>query len=211
MVFWILGVTSIALVVDLPTTNETKFSFLLFIPLAALAVGGLNQLWHSRRGRIFAIAIVAASILPLNAIYYYHAFRDTTAFEVTEDEEEMYEWIRNAVPRTAIFFEENDVVRIPVLAGRDQYWGTEAYAYNWGYHPAEIITRRGIRDAIYSGRELNDYEKKTLRALNRRIYVVYRVKPDDLINATERFKGQPAFKGRYGTPRIAVWELSLEP
>jgi len=211
VVFWIIGVALIAFVVDLPAANETKFSYLLFIPLAALAVGGLNQLWHSRRGKLFAVTFAAASILPLNAAYYHHAVRDSNTFEITTDEEEMYAWIRNAVPADAIFFEESEVVHIPVLAGRDQYWGTEDYAYNWGYHPAEIITRRGIRDAIYSGRELNEYEKKTLRALNRKIYVVYRVKPDDLINATERFQGQPALKGRYGTPRIAVWELSLEP
>jgi hypothetical protein len=205
--FWFLGVAVAAAVIDLPTNNETKFAYLLFIPAGAFAAGGLERLWLARRGRGFAIALALAAALPLNAIYFYHAWRDATVFPLHDDERAAYAWIARATPRDAIFIEEDDIVRVPVLAGRDQYWGNEAYAYNWGYPAEEITRRRSVRDAVFAQGGLSEEAAAELRALERPVYVVYRRQDGDVIDANERFVGDARYAGHFAAPRIAVFEL----
>jgi hypothetical protein len=209
VLFWFLGVLAAAVVVDLPTNNETKFSYLLFIPVAAFAVGGLERAWQSTRGRRVALALVLLSTVPLNAVYFHQAVRDPSTFPLSDDERAAYAWIARATPRDAIFIEENDIVRIPVLAGRDQYWGTEAYALNWGYPGEEIRRRRAVRDAVFAEGGFSETHSTALSALGRPVYVVYRRHEDDLIDANERFVGDPRYAGHFATPRIAVFELKL--
>jgi len=210
VLFWFLGVLAAAVIVDLPANNETKFSYLLYIPAAAFAVGGLERMGQSARTRLVALVLVLASTVPLNAIYFYQVARDPSTFPLTDDERAAYAWIARATPRDAIFIEEDDIVRIPVLAGRDQYWGTEAYALNWGYPGDEIRRRREIRDAVFARDGITEAYAQELAALGRPVYVVYRRQEDALIDANERFVGNERYVGHFATSRIAVFELKLD-
>jgi uncharacterized membrane protein len=209
-VFWFLAMLAMAIVLDLPTNNETKFSFLLYIPAAAVAVAGIDRLWRTPRGRILAVALVLASTVPINAIYFFQASRDSTTFPLDDEERGLYEWIADNTPTDAIFIEEDDFVRVPVLALRDQYWGTETYAANWGYAADEIARRRRVRDAVFSDRGIGDEERAELRSLGRPVYVVCRKKAGDATGIRERFAADPRFAARRVTPGIAVYQLSLD-
>ena len=206
---WTTIIALIAVTVDLVTNNETKFAFLLVIPLSALAVGGIDRLWDSPRGRRFAVIAVLSATIPLSAIYFSHAFRDSSTFEINDAERAVYAWIEKQAPADVVVLEENDNVRVPVLASRDVYWGTETYARNWGYAGGEMAARRQLRDAIFSVNGPSTADLIRLRALRRPVFVVYRSHPDDIIDAHERFERHPRFHGRFATPKIAVWELQL--
>ncbi len=204
---WTAMVAVVALTVDLVTNNETKFAFLLYLPLAALAAGALDSWWDTSRGRRVAVGLVASAVIPLNVVYFAHAFRDASTFEVSESERAVYDWIEKRTPTDAVFVEASDGVRIPVLASRDTYWGTESYARNWGYSQSEMIERRRVRDAVYSQAGPSEVDLLRLRALARPIFVVYRLQVDDMIDAPERFENDARFRGRFATREIAVWEL----
>ena len=209
VILWTILVTAAALTIDLATNNETKFAFLVFLPLAALASGQLDRWWNSQPTRALAVVLVASATIPLHAIYFSHAARDATRFDVSDAERAVYSWMKKSAPHDAVVLEENDIVRVPVLASRDLYWGTEVYARNWGYPQEEMIARKRLRNAMFSQAGPGEVDLIRLRALERPVLVVYRVHPDDLIDAHERFEKDSRFRGRFATGEIAVWELRL--
>lgn len=211
LLLWTLLMGIVALTVDLTTNNETKFAFLLQLPLAAFAVGAFERFGSTPRSRRIAWLCVASATLPLHMLYFHHAVRDASRIEIGDQEKVVYAWIEAKAPADAVFIEENDVTRVPVLASRDLYWGNETYAHNWGYAQDEMLARRRLRDAMFSeaGPSAEDLER--LRSLGRHVFVVYRVHEDDLIDAPERFKDRSdLFHGKFATPQVAVWELRLE-
>jgi hypothetical protein len=196
--------------VDLTTNNETKFAFLVLLPLAAFSVGTFERAWDGARARRALILAVASATLPLHLLYYHHAVRDPSELTVGDQQRAVYAWIAGKTPPNAVFIEEQDLVWVPVLASRDLYWGTEGYARNWGYPAAEVAARRSLRDAVFSEEGIGEEDILHLRALDRPVFVIYRMKEDDLINAHERFQDPRRFRGRFATSEIAVWELLLD-
>jgi len=206
---WWMIVLVISCVVDLPANNETKFSFLLFLPLAAFAVGGLNRMWASVRGRRFAVAFVAACTLPLSGVYMYQAAGDSGPDSLGADEMATYRWIEKATPVDAVFIDSKDIVRIPVLAARDLYWGNETYARNWSYPTAEMILRRATRDSTYSLSGPTPEQVKALEALDRPVYVLARGIQFDDYDGFERLRRNPLFTGRFLAGDYAVFQFDF--
>ena len=209
LVVWLLWMTAVALTVDLTTNNETKFSFFVWLPLCVLAVGCLEKIWSGAQRRLVLVALASAT-LPLHMLYFHHAARDHSSLAVTDSERAVYQWIEESTPRDAVFIEADDVVRVPVLADRDLYWGTEAYAHNWGYPDAEMSARRNLRDHVFSAQGPGEDDVMQLRVLGRRVFVIYRRKPGDVINAPERFEHSSRLRGRFATTDVAVWEVVLD-
>lgn len=209
LVAWAIAAALIAAFVNLPTTNETKFAFPLYIVLAAFAVGGIDRLWDGARGRAAVVVLVATCAVPLNAIYYYHAFHDPTSFVETDAERALYAWIDRSTPLDAVFIEDDDIVRVPVLASRDQYWGTAAYARNWEYPAATVRTRRAIRDAVFGEHGLAPDQIEALRALDRPVYVVCRGVAGEHRRCFERLQRDPLFIERFADGGVAVFQIRL--
>ena len=207
LLMWAVVTTVVALTVDLATNNETKFAFLVMLPIAALAVGGLDRWWTSPRKRWAAVLVVASATLPLHAVYFCNAVRDASTLSVSGPERAAYDWLAKSAPRDAVVIEENDIVRVPVLASRDLYWGTEGYARGWGYPHDEMAARKRIRGAVFSERGPSDVDLKHVRALGRPVFVIYRLHEGDMIDAPERFEYDRRFRGRFATREIAVWEI----
>lgn len=206
---WTLIVLVIALVVDLPTTNETKFSFPLFLPLAAFAVGGIDRLWDTRGRRALAVVLVVLSTVPLNGIYFYQAFRDASTIEFADDEMAAYRWIAHATPQDAVFIDADDIVRIPVMAGRDLYWGNETYAKVFSYPVTEMRRRREIRNAVFSEAGLTPRQLGDLRALGRPVWVLLRGVQFDTHLLFQQMRSDPLYEGRFIAGEYGVFEVDL--
>ena len=207
---WFGFMAVVSLVVDLAVNNETKFAYLLWLPVCTLAAGCFELWWDSPRRRTVAWVLVLSATLPLHMLYYHHAVRDHSALEIRDQERAVYQWIEKSTPRDAVFIEENDIVRVPVLANRDLYWGTETYARQWGYPRAEMSARRDLRDHVFSKEGISADDVMQLRVLGRRVFVIYRMKDDELINAPERFENRGLLRGKFATTEVAVWEVILD-
>lgn len=212
LVVWAAFVLVVALVVDLPTNHETKFAFPLYIALSALAVRGIDR-WaakRTRRGTAAVVVYVTLCTVPLNAVYFAGAFSDRSQFVVSPSELSIYEWIRKSTRDESVFLEANEIVRIPVLASRDQYWGTDAYALNWGYPEDEMKVRRALRDAVFSDGELTDAHFEHAASLDLPFYVVLRNIHVDKGKRFKRLSDHPRLTGVYMTESIAVFEVNFK-
>jgi hypothetical protein len=225
---WAAIVLAVALLVDLPANNEAQFALPLYIALCALAVGGLDR-WSAvrsatprdedgrsqprgggRRRMVTAVAYVAACALPLNAVFFISAFADRSQFRVAGTEWAVYDWIQKTTSEDALFLEARDMVRIPVLSGRDQYWGVSKYAKNWGYPEDEVTVRRALRNAVFKGGDLPDKLFDHVAALDRPFYIVFRDIHDDGGVLFKRFSDDPRFTGRYMTESTVIFEVDLK-
>jgi len=204
---WCAIVLLIALLVNLPTNNETKFAFPLYIALAAVAVVSIDA-WLSRgRPLWLAASYLLAVTLPVNAVYFYHAFRDESSIEFTEAEQAAYRWIAENTPAKALFLDEGDLVRVPVLAGRDQLWGGSRYAELWGYDKHEIDGRRRVHDAIYAEDTLDSATVAPLFKLNRPLYVILRETDTEHGVLYEWRRQNPMFRGKFIAEEIVIFEI----
>jgi hypothetical protein len=207
---WAAFVLVAAFVVDLPTTNESKFVFPLQLALTALAAGALDK-WLAAGARSVgrtAIYVLACTV-PLNAVYFWNAFADDQSFEISPSEQSLYEWIQKTTDEEALFLEANDMVRIPVLAERDQYWGNEVYAVNWGYPDSEMNPRRALRDAVFGDCNLDDRLLAHARSLDRPMYVVLRDIHSDGGRHFRLMSDSPYLAGKFMTENNAVFQLLL--
>jgi hypothetical protein len=205
---WAAFVLLEAFVVDLPTVNESKFTFPLHLALAALAAGALDR-WlaaGARSGRT-AVAYVLMCTVPVTAVYFGCAFADRSRFDISDSEQSVYEWIQKTTDEDAMFLDAGDMVRVPVLAARDQYWGTEVYALNWNYPNSEMNPRRALRDAVFGDRELDEAVFAHARGLGRPMYVVLRDIHADGGKQFQKLSNSPYLTGKYMTENIAVFEI----
>jgi hypothetical protein len=140
-----------------------------------------------------------------------HAVRERSSVTITDQERAVYRWIETSTPENAVFIEDKDIVRVPVLGHRDLYWGTPAYAHNWGYPRAEMQSREALRDHVFSEDGLSADDVMQLRVLGRRVFVIYRIVIEDGYEvAPERFEGSPLLRGKFTTSELAVWEVILD-
>jgi len=207
---WWLGMIVVGLFVSV--RGDAVFTWLLFVPIAVFAAGGLERLWQTRGGRALAIVLVIVCVVtPANIDAIERATSKRDRPEISEHERAVYHWIEQSSPRDAVFFDLDDIVRIPALGGRDLYWGSEAGARLRSYKNDELVARRRMRDAVFSDSGISMAQARTLQALRRRVFLVYRSRPDDLYDASQIFRDRSAYEGRFATPSISVYEIELSP
>jgi hypothetical protein len=133
-------------------------------------------------------------------LYYHQAVRDKSTLAVSDDERAAYQWIQEKTPENAVFIEAGDAVRVPVLANRDDYWGTAVYANNWGYPTGEMFARHAIRDHTFSPAGLSDADAARLRELQRPVFVISDADTIGLAHLQSAFKAGS----------VSVWQLSKD-
>jgi hypothetical protein len=195
---WFIFMLLVALTVDLPVNNETKFSFFLWLPLCVLSAGCFERVWDWRSRRYAALLVLLSATLPLHALYYHHAVRDHSTLAISDDERTAYQWIEKNTPRDAVFIEAGDRVRVPVLANRDDYWGIEAYARNWGYSIHEMAARRDVRDHAFSIEGLSGADVARLQVLGRPVFVI----------ATDGNHNDAHLRRRFAGAHITIFEVT---
>jgi hypothetical protein len=197
---WFTFMLLAALTIDLTSNNETKFSFFLYLPLCALAAG----CFRTRVGLEIAPPRCAGApglaTLPLHMLYYHQAVRDHSTLAISDDEHAAYQWIEKNVPRDAVFIEADDAVRVPVLADRDDYWGTAVYASNWGYPTGEMFARHAIRDHAFSAQGLSDADVARPARLGRPVFVI----------SSGADGARAHLRSVFTAGSVSVWELSGE-
>jgi hypothetical protein len=197
---WFLFLLIVSLAVNLTSNNETKFSFFLWLPLCVMATGCFERAWNWRSRRYLALFVLVSATLPLNMLYYHQAVRDKSTLAVSDDERAAYQWIQEKTPENAVFIEAGDAVRVPVLANRDDYWGTAVYANNWGYPTGEMFARHAIRDHTFSPAGLSDADAARLRELQRPVFVISDADTIGLAHLQSAFKAGS----------VSVWQLSKD-
>src|SRR6185503_16925521 len=109
LVAWTAGMMGFSLVVHLPLSNEVKFVWQVFAPLAILGGVGLPALlagWRRRLGAPLAGALIAVCFVVPSALMLFGYLADSSAATAPETyrapgEDALYAWIRTQTPAHA--------------------------------------------------------------------------------------------------------------
>jgi hypothetical protein len=171
-------VTAFCFSISLPGPNTyDKLGYFVFIPLAIVAGFAIADSVLARTGRA-RLRVLAAWVLlffvPVNAIAFVSCFGTPDAVVVTPGEERLSAWVRDHTTRDAVFIDDHDRVPLLVTGPRRYFWGTEAYAEQWGYPRAEMSRRRHVVQALYGEAELDDAALDALASIDEEVFVVVR-------------------------------------
>lgn len=172
------AVTAFCFSISLPGPNTyDKLGYFVFIPFSIVAGFAIadSVLKKQGRGRVAAAAAwVLLFFVPVNAIAFVSCFGTPDAVEVTPAEARVSEWVRANTPREALFVDDHDRVVFLVTGPRRYFWGTSAYAEQWGYPKAEMSRRHHVVEALYGDDPLDRAALDALASLNEPIYVIVR-------------------------------------
>lgn len=174
----LLSLTLFCLVIALPGPNTyDKLGYFVFVPLSIVAGFGVADSILERSGRrrwLVALAWAALFYLPVNAIAFAGCFVTHDEVTVTNDEARLSAWVRDHTPRDALIIDDGDRVVMLVTAPRRYYWGSLAYAWQWGYPKLEMSRRLHARRALYATGALDATALGALGSVADPLYVVVR-------------------------------------
>jgi hypothetical protein len=172
------AVTAFCFSIALPGPNTyDKLGYFVFVPFAIMAGIAIADSVAARSGRARRAAVAAWVLLffvPVNAIAFVSCFGTPDAVEVTPAEARLSEWVRTHTTRESVFIDDHDRVPLLVTGPRRYYWGTLAYAEQWGYPRSEMTRRKHVVEALYRGGGLDAAALDALRAVDEPVYVVVR-------------------------------------
>ena len=182
LVCWLLGMTIFAIFVHLPESNEFKFVWQVFAPVALLGGMGLPALlaaWRQRLGRAGALALtVVAFVLP--AAWLEFGFlvdpSGATAPETLRapGEPALYAWVREQTPVTAVFTDHHSRDVLLVEGRRRLLAGTPFGPERAAFPLAALLRRRAAMADLYGPAANLAADAACLDSLGGPAYVLYR-------------------------------------
>jgi hypothetical protein len=161
---------------------------------------------RSGRARVRVAALwIGLFFVPVNAIAFISCFATPDREEVSPAEARLSEWVRTNTSRDAIFIDDHDRVPLLVTGPRRYYWGTTAYAEQWGYPRAEMSRRYAAVQALYRNSTLDAAAAETLAGVVEPLYVV--VRPEHAGSAVTRDLHR--FAVVFSDPEIALVRVFL--
>ena len=172
------AVTAFCFSIALPGPNTyDKLGYFVFIPFSIAAGFAIADSVLARSGSARARVLAAWVLLffvPVNAIAFVSCFGTPDAVVVTPAESRLSAWVRDHTPRDAIFIDDQDRVPLLVTGPRRYYWGTMAYAEQWGYPRGEMTRRHHVVEALYRDAEPDAQALDALASVEEPLFVVVR-------------------------------------
>ena len=179
---WTAGMLGFALVVHLPESNESKFVWQVFAPLALLGGAGLPALlaaWSRRLGRFGAAALTTFVFVLPSALLWRGFLLDpsgATAPETQRDpgEPPLYAWVREATPARAVFVDDHSRDVLLVEGRRRLLAGTPHRAERAAFPSDALARRRAVSADLYGPVADLAGDAAMLDSLGAPVYVLYR-------------------------------------
>jgi hypothetical protein len=214
LVAWTAAMVGFALFVHLPESNEVKFVWQVFAPLAILGAAGLPGLlaaWRARLGRIgAALAVGVAFVLP-SALFLRGFLADPSAAAAPETrrapgDRDLYAWVRSATPARAVFVDNRSRDVLLVEGRRRLLAGTPHPAERTAFSVSELARRREVMADLFGPATGLDRDVELLDALGAPVYVLYRIEDfPDAAPWTALEADSARFERVYATPTHRVY------
>ncbi len=185
VVCWTAGMTAFASVVHLPGSNESKFVWQVFAPLALLGGAGLPALMTRMRRRLgtpLAATLGALAFVYPAVMFQYGYLSDRSGATGPEllrapGERELYAWVRDHTPVDAVFTDHHSRDVLLVEGRRRLLAGTNSGPEKAAFPREELIRRRATMADLYGAGQDLAGDAACLDALHAPAYVLYRA-PD---------------------------------
>jgi hypothetical protein len=215
---WMLVGLALAAVFRLPGPSPfftvDKFSYLLWIPLAAIAGPELHRILAARPVAWRAVVLLLL-FLPVNGLALGSRALDPHTRGRQPWNEPGYVWARAHLPKDAVLVTPPGDWDTGGFAERDQYYTLDHAALQLGYPFEEIDARRRILLRVFSGQALEEADQRRLEALGRPVYAFWTDfadprwawTPGEGARVRETFVPPPPGAALYADERIRILEL----
>jgi hypothetical protein len=182
LVAWTSAMLGYSLVVHLPLSNELKYVWEVFAPLAVLGGAGLPALlagWRRRLGAPIGTALIVICFVAPSALLLRGYVTDPSAAQAAETyrapgEEPLYAWIRTRTPVDAVFVDDRFRDVLYVDGRRRLLLGTPAGPEKGGFPLNALLRRRAVMADLYGPAADLAGDAAVLDSLNAPAYVLYR-------------------------------------
>lgn len=170
-----------AVLVDLPASNESKLIFPLFIIIGPLVFIEVTRSIVDSSGirRILILLLVCALFLfPLVLTargYILQRPSDDIQIRrsnITDKDKELFEWIRANAPENSVFIEDNIYHLLPVYAGRRNFYSTQDVIRILDYSGEKMKDYGLIQSSLFGEGELEDSTIMKIRDMDEQVYIV---------------------------------------
>ncbi len=180
---WIICLILLNVFMDLPTVNESKLIFPLFMIMGFMIyLQIIERIEKASGGKRLLLLVFVFILFFIPPFMTFRGFilqkPDTRLYDkrynLTGEDRRFFDWIKNETSKESVFMEDNIYHLIPAYAGRRNFHSTDAVLRILGYSGDDVDLYRSIHDELYSGRRLERSTVERLRAIKQDIYIVIR-------------------------------------
>ncbi|MFN0152329.1 MAG: hypothetical protein ACKVU1_16615 [bacterium] len=206
----------LAMLLRLPGSERAqtmdKNPYFLVLGLALPAGWALADWTRRFRPGARRLLLASAILVPANAAMLFGYLALPNDYGVGPEERALYEWVRRATPRDAIFLQCRDAdvherMRLSVLAPRRVFAGADHLAREWGYPRAEIDRRAAIEDSLFA-RGVVTRADLAGPASGGPLFVVHDLEATAAAGPAARARGLLDLPVAYESPRYRVYAVA---
>ena len=180
-VLWLIPLLVINIFVDLPTVNDSKFIFPLFIillpPIVWEAIDIIRKSRKTRRILLIGWTFILFFTPPILTVRGFLMDRPVNPIEkrrfiVSNEERALYSWLRENTEIDAVIMENNIDCLMPVFAHRRSFFPPPSAINVNGYRGEKINLYRRIKEKVFSNEPLSIDTIKEIASLKNDVYIV---------------------------------------
>jgi hypothetical protein len=218
MISWAVSLLALAVFVNLPTVNESKLIFPLFLVIGppiyvelGRKIGGSEGL---KKALLAAAAVILFAVPPVMTFRGFILQKPEDDFtirreNITSDDRDFFEWVRENTDGEAIVMENNIDHLVPVYAGRRNFYSTQGVILMLGYDPETMSRYERIQSSVYGREEIPEDVLRSMRDFGREIFVaVWRDDMESRPWLEKRFSAESGIFSRvYGNDSVSLYAL----
>lgn len=179
---WIVTLAAICIFANLPTRNESKLIFPLFLllspPIARQVVETIRGAAGARRAALVAWTLLLFLVPPALTIRGFVLDRPQNPVEmrranVTAEDRAVFQWIAANTPVNAVVMENaNNYKMMPIYAHRRNFYPNPWAVAVLGYGGEKVERYLAVRDGFFGPAGPRAADLETLRAIGAPVYIV---------------------------------------
>lgn len=218
LIFWSFSLVIICIFVNLPTVNESKFIFPLFLligpPIYIEIVEKIRQSTGLKRGLII-FAVIALFMVP--PVLTFRGFiiqkpgNDITErrYNVSPEDKSFYNWIRSNTPDDAIIIENNIYHLAPVYGDRRNLYSWQGVIRVLGYSGEKMELYGDIQESLFSSGDIPMDTIRDMRRVDHPLYVaVWREDLESIPGLSGALKRSDFFSRVYNSERVSLYAFN---
>ena len=183
LTYLIISLFILCAFINIGTVGEKKLIYPLFLllgPLVFLQI--INRIinYSSVKKSLWIIGILILFLLP--AVFIFRGFiihspdnkMESERYDITENEKEIYEWIKNNTSADAVIIENNIYHMAPVYAGRRNFFSWHHVITNRNFEGKKLSLYRNIQNALYNQQDLPEKATRHLLNFEYPLYIILR-------------------------------------
>lgn len=221
IILWAGILAALAIFVDLPTVNESKLIFPLFLvigPIIYIEIfTGFSQRTNLKKWLILIAVILLFGIPAILTVRGFVLQRPEGEIMVrrtclTVEDELYFQWLRDNTPKDAVIVTNNSYHLEPVYAGRRNFYSSEGVIGVLGYEQERLRAYEQIRASLYGRKGLSGETVRRMKEIEQEIYIaLWREDLESSPWLSYRFsEDSPYFVRVYENSRVSLYAIRTE-